>query len=193
MASPIMESLLNTMNDPVIPLLTATRKPTSMMITASDMGCFFVAEVFVYFRQRLKAFTISQVIHDHRLTAFWIPHSRAYTAFLGPEGGRPAAAFQPNYFFEEMDPARIADAAGIARSYGMGIEVEFDEHAETDPALRERLLAYLRGGSRYGYQDGFVAYYQGVDALYRYSTSTDPEVRELYDLVADFVVGKKIE
>ncbi|GAB3741470.1 DUF4855 domain-containing protein [Microlunatus parietis] len=139
-----------------------------------------------------QARRVAEVIHDHRLTAFWIPHFLAYKAFQWQEVGLDAAAFQPNYFFEEMDPARIEDAAGIARSYGMGIEVEFDERAATDPALRERLLAYLRGGSRYGYQDAFVAYYQGVDALYRFATSTDPKTRELYDLVADFVAGKKI-
>jgi hypothetical protein len=139
-----------------------------------------------------QARRVTEVIHEHELKAFWIPHFLAYRAFLWDEVGFDAGSFQPNYFFEETDPARLDDAAGIARSYGMGVEMEFDERAATDPVMRERLLDYLRAGSEFGFQDSYVAYYQGVDAMLGFARSQDPKVRELYDLVADFVQGRPI-
>ncbi|MBB5977953.1 DUF4855 domain-containing protein [Kribbella solani] len=139
-----------------------------------------------------QARRVTDVVHEHQLKAFWIPHFLAYRAFLWKQAGFDAASFQPNYFFEETDPRRLADAAGIARSYGMGVEMEFDERAATDPVMRQRLLDYLRAGSTEGFQNAYVAYYQGVDAMLTFSRSQDPKVRELYDLVADFVQGKTI-
>lgn len=133
---------------------------------------------------------VSRLVHEQGLTLFWIPHFLAYKSHLWQEVGIDAPAFQPNYFFEDMDAARIEDAAGIAKQYGMGIEVEFDERMLTDEVFRERFLAYLSGGVEHGYMTrAFNAYYQGNDAVLQAATSDDPRVRELYDRLHEYVRG----
>lgn len=134
---------------------------------------------------------VGAAVHENGHDLFWIPHFLGYRAFLWSDVGIDAAALQPNYFFEPMDEARIEDAARLARRYGMGVEIEFDERMLTDETFRERYLAYLDGGVEHGYLDPgvFRAYYQGNDAVLRAATSDDPRQRELYDLLWRFVRG----
>lgn len=134
----------------------------------------------------------NRIVHDKGLKAFWIPHFLAFKVHRWKEAGFDAVAFQPNYFFEEMDAARMEDAAALARQHGMGVEIEFDSRVlEPGGLFRSRLLAYLDGGVQYGYmKHAFKAYYKGSGpVLKRMAESPDPETRRLYDLLYKFVRG----
>lgn len=134
--------------------------------------------------------SVSGKVHDKGLKFFWIPHFLAYKSFMWKEVGFDAAAFQPNYFFEEMDYSRLEDAANTAKRYGMSNELEFDDRMLTDNVFRERYIDYLNSGVETGLMlNGFKAYYQGNNAVYHTAVSTDPATRILYDWLYQFVKG----
>lgn len=62
--------------------------------------------------------------------------------------GFDAAAFQPNYYFEQLNVDRMEDASNTAKSYGMGVEMEFDDRMLTDKVFRDRFYDYLKGGGK---------------------------------------------
>lgn len=132
----------------------------------------------------------SDLVHSKSLKLFWIPHFLAYKMFDWKEVGIDAVTLQPNYYFEEMDHARIEDASGLAKQYGMGVELEFDEHMLTDDSFRKRYIEYLNGGVTHGYmKEAFKGYYQGCDAVYALATSQDPINRKMYDWLYQFIQG----
>ncbi|WP_052759391.1 DUF4855 domain-containing protein [Paenibacillus sp. DMB20] len=132
----------------------------------------------------------SRMVHENNLKFFWIPHFLAYKGYMWKDVGIDAVAFQPNYFFEEMGYDRLADAANLAKQYGMSIELEFDDRMLTDAVFRERYIDYLNSGVETGLmQNGFRAYYQGNDAVRNTAVSTDPATRILYDWLYQFVKG----
>ncbi|WP_152391620.1 DUF4855 domain-containing protein [Paenibacillus guangzhouensis] len=135
--------------------------------------------------------TVSDLVHAQQMKLFWVPHFNAYKSFLWKDLGVDAAAFQPNYFFEDMNINRLEDATDIAKQYGMGIEVEFDNRMITDDVFRKRYIEYLDAGVKYGYMQPnvFKAYYQGNDAVYEAAKSTVPKTRILYDWLYQFLQG----
>ncbi|MGE6261245.1 DUF4855 domain-containing protein [Heyndrickxia sporothermodurans] len=133
---------------------------------------------------------ISNLAHDQHLKFFWIPHFLAYKGHMWKDVGFDASAFQPNYFFGGVKADRLEDAANIAKQYGMGVEIEFDDRMLTDGEFRERYIDYLNSGVKYGYmQNSFKAYYQGNDAIYNSAVSKDPATRILYDWLYQFANG----
>lgn len=138
--------------------------------------------------------SVGTQVHAMDLKFFWIPHSLAYKSYMWKEVGFDAVAFQPNYFFEEMDYDRLEDAANTAKRYGMSLELEFDDRMLTDGVFRERYIDYLNSGVDTGLmQSGFKAYYQGNDAVYNTAVSTDPASRVLYDWLYQFVKGTYVK
>ncbi|WP_229106577.1 DUF4855 domain-containing protein [Paenibacillus sp. 1001270B_150601_E10] len=135
---------------------------------------------------------VSDMVHAKNLKLFWIPHFLAYKSFMWEDVGIDAAAFQPNYFFEEMNVDRMEDASKTAKRYGMGVEVEFDSRLLTEPnVFRQRYIDYLDGGVKYGYMgSAFKAYYQGSGPVLKTAAlSNDPSTRILYDWLYQFVKG----
>jgi hypothetical protein len=132
----------------------------------------------------------SNKVHDQNLKLFWIPHFLAYKSHMWKDVGIDAVTFQPNYFFEELDEDRLKDATNIAKQYGMGVELEFDDRMLTDGVFRERFVDYLNSGVQTGFmQAGFKAYYQGNNAVFDTAVSFDPATRILYDWLYQFVNG----
>ncbi|WP_054023287.1 DUF4855 domain-containing protein [Bacillus sp. FJAT-28004] len=132
----------------------------------------------------------SNKVHDQNLKLFWIPHFLAYKSHMWKDVGIDAVTFQPNYFFEELDEDRLEDATNIAKQYGMGVELEFDDRMVTDGVFRERFVDYLNSGVQTGFmQAGFKAYYQGNNAVFDTAVSSDPATRILYDWLYQFVNG----
>ena len=134
---------------------------------------------------------VNKLAHDQGFKAFWIPHFLAYKSFMWQDVGFDAAAFQPNYYFEQLNVDRLEDASNIAKSYGMGVEMEFDDRMLTDKVFRDRFYDYLKGGMQYGYMgNAFKAYYKGSGpVLKNAAASTDPEIRNLYDSLYRFTKG----
>ncbi|MCQ6558611.1 DUF4855 domain-containing protein [Paenibacillus mendelii] len=136
----------------------------------------------------------SGLVHQEKQKFFWIPYFYGGGIFAWEELGFDAVAYQPNFFFDEMDPSRIQDAAGLAKQYGIGMEMELDERMNTDAVFKERYIHYLNGGVDYGYMTGaYKAYYQGNTALLDSARSQDPAVRENYDLMYQFVKGTYVK
>lgn len=138
---------------------------------------------------------VSDSVHEQDLLFFWIPHFLSYKSHMWEDVGFNAAAFQPNYFFDDVKSDRIEDAANIAKQYGMGVEIEFDRRILTDPEYKQRYIDYLNGGINYDYMGNtFKAYYQGGDSLFEeISLSKDPDERILYDWMYQFVNGTYME
>lgn len=132
---------------------------------------------------------VNSLIHEKGFKSFWIPHFLSHRSYIWKDAGFDAVTFQPNYFFEEMNKDRLEDAAYLARHYGMGVELEFDERLLTNQSFRDRFLDYLNAGFQYGYMgNAFKAYYKGSGpVLLKAATSEDPEVRILYDQLYQFV------
>ncbi|WP_195572577.1 DUF4855 domain-containing protein [Paenibacillus sp. 1001270B_150601_E10] len=134
--------------------------------------------------------SVSDKVHAKNLKFFWIPHSLAYKSYMWKDVGFDAVAFQPNYFFGDMDVDRLEDAANLAKQYGMSNEVEFDDRMLTDGVFRERFIDYLNSGATTGLmQNGFRAYYQGNDAIRNLAVSKDPSLRLMYDWLYQYTKG----
>lgn len=132
----------------------------------------------------------SNKVHAQNLKLFWIPHFLAYKSHMWKDVGIDAVAFQPNYFFEPLDEDRLEDATNIAKRYGMGVELEFDDRMVTDGVFRERYVDYLNSGVQTGFmQSAFKAYYQGNNAVFDTAVSADPATRILYDWLYQFIKG----
>ncbi|MCM3340570.1 DUF4855 domain-containing protein [Paenibacillus sp. MER TA 81-3] len=134
---------------------------------------------------------VNGLVHDQGLKAFWIPHFLSYKSFMWKDVGFDSSAFQPNYYFEELNMDRLKDAANIAKRYGMGVELEFDDRMLKDKVFRKRFLEYLDAGEQFGFKDhAYKAYYKGSGTiLHDAAASKDPEIREVYDKLYQFAKG----
>ena len=133
----------------------------------------------------------SELVHRNYLKFFWIPYFQGNRNYDWKYLGFDAAVLQPNHFFSSINnEERILDASMLAQKYHMGIEIEVDERMNRDPEKRERYIDYLHGGVYYGYmKHAFKAYYQGNKSLLESALSDDPNVREHYDWMHQFVKG----
>ena len=104
----------------------------------------------------------AEYLHSLGMKLYWIP-------FFGAEGiegwrqlGIDAAMLQPNYSTMSMSrPSRLAEAARIARRFGMGVELELAYLARSDAERRARYRAYLDAGAKYGFMDhSILGYFQ---------------------------------
>lgn len=133
----------------------------------------------------------SELVHKKNLKYYWIPWFFGNRSFAWQELGFDVAALQPNHFFYETDASRIQDASQLAKQYGMGMEIEFDERANTGEGdFKQRYRDYLNGGVDFGYmKDSFKAYYQGNTALLEAALSKVANIRSNYDNMYAFVKG----
>ena len=134
--------------------------------------------------------SVGDLVHERGYRFYWIPYFYGGRSFDWQELNFDAAVLQPNHFFNDTEEERIEDTAVLAKLYGMGIEMEFDERMNEDPAYRRKYIEYLNGGVLYGYMtDTFKGYYQGNRALLNSARSTNPANRQLYDWMYQFVKG----
>ena len=131
-----------------------------------------------------------QITHDHSLKYYWIPFFNANRDFSWRQLGFDAAILQPNHFFYETEKSRIQDCAQLAKQYGMGIEIEFDEQINSDPEYFKKFINYLNGGVDFKYMNKvFKGYYQGNTTLLESAYSMFKDIRENYDRIYRFVKG----
>lgn len=122
------------------------------------------------------------VVHARHLRFLWIPGYRATGAERWRALGFDEAWHQPNYFFTPaLLPTRIDSAFALARSWGMGIEIEFNRRMFHEPAFAARLDPYLQALERIpDIRRGSIAIYEGAGALIQLAQSPAGPMRERY-------------
>jgi len=142
--------------------------------------------------------TAAAEIHSVARRFLWIPWFRARGWENWRKLGFDAAVLQPNYAFfskhqGEVRRDRLAFAAQLAATQGMGIELELPMAAD-DPRARFYFLRYLADGApdRYGYQAGVTAWYLGRDNLERLSRSDRAWQQQMVRAMARFVRGDPV-
>lgn len=141
----------------------------------------------------------AEVVHGAGLRLAWIPWWRAAGFDRWRTAGFDVAFLQPNYAFHSWTHGgsvrrnRLAAAADLARTHGMGLEMEAGGVLESEPD-RIAFLHYLAEGrrARLNYQRSAMAYFLGVDTVERASRSKDRTAREVYTALADFVRGRDV-
>ena len=93
----------------------------------------------------------------------------------------------------DMRRNRLAVTATNARRYGLGAEIECGDIV-TEPKDRYYFRCYLADGAanHLGYQQAATAYYLGDDLVEQMLASPVPEVRSLYDALADYTTGRTV-
>ncbi len=129
---------------------------------------------------------------------FWIPWHNAPGWEIWPKLGFDVCIMQPNYAFIASHGGRIrrnrlASNADKCLSKGLGVEMEAGD-LTSSAEDRRAFLHYLCDGapSRCGYQAGTTAYYLDTDLVGATSSSSNPEVRAMYDALADYIAGKPV-
>lgn len=137
----------------------------------------------------------SELIHARGKRLLWIPYYRSTGWDRWREAGIDVAILQPNYAFTTPRHGgvsarnRLAVTADLAREHGMGVEIEAN-NIVSDPHDRRVFLHYLADGATLGYQRAASAWYLGTDTLERIAASPQPDLKRLYDTLADYVRGK---
>jgi hypothetical protein len=124
---------------------------------------------------------------------FWIP----YFGTKGYENWRTYGFshvfLQPNYFAQDGPPEdRMDRAAGLARQYGMGIEIECEENVLYDRKYYDLFYSQLQKGHQLGFDGGMTnAYYAGhvKKTLVQAARSNVPEIRAIYDDLYRWING----
>lgn len=135
----------------------------------------------------------------------WIPFYNANGWNRGEEMELSAVALQPNHFFPADGPSgkRIADAATLAKMYGLGMELEMDDRVFIDLVKYNKYLDYLNGGIDHGYlgtgsgNKVYRNWYNGIKTLLEaskginpYTRNADPVARSVYDFTYQAIKGK---
>lgn len=134
---------------------------------------------------------VYSLMGKHLLPLYWIPYFGASGNQDWDDLGFDIAIQQPNYYFYDVPPERLREAAALARRHGMGVELELDRRVLTSPERRARYQLYLEAGGEQGYQDAnLLAWYDDM-ALLEAARSADPEVRRVYEDTYAFVRGAR--
>ena len=137
----------------------------------------------------------SDLVHSHGKKFFWIPYYNAASYYKWKDLGFDAMAQQPNHYFTSgTGYERITAAAQIAKKFGAGLEIEFDDGVFTNAALRQKFIDYLKGAEEYGYEgDVFRAYYQDIRTLLKAAASDHERDRRVYEWIHDLVKGNPLD
>lgn len=129
------------------------------------------------------------------LKFYWIPYYTAQGYSEWRESGFDAAYLQPTYFWNRtIGDDRVDRACELARTYGMGLEMEFDRAAfvKSQNKLRDRGMRYMSSFRKNGvYRSASLAYYEGGGGVYHFSKATEPEDKVFIDTLAWFVQERR--
>ncbi len=158
------------------------------------VGFYWLAEEAT--NSRNLAADVADYLYERGYDFYWIPYFNSDGYSEWRTLGFNIPYYQPNYFFNETIPySRLQTACDRAKRYGMNLEVEFDERAlKSNKDWGYRLRDYLDVYEQNGVFDSLkIAYYQGGDAFYRLSKSTDEAdqalVRRLSGLITKRSTG----
>ena len=133
---------------------------------------------------------VSASLKEIDMPLFWIPYFNAAGYNRWEEFGFEVGCFQPNYAFHaDVARERLYYASMYAMRYGMCIEIETDDQVFSSDLFYRKYTDYLWGGVKYGYIDAIHMYYQSGAVFYKECYSSDPKIRNLYDLTYKFIKG----
>ena len=129
------------------------------------------------------------------LRFYWIPYYTAQGYSEWRDLGFDAAYLQPTYFWNrKIGDERVDRACELARTYGMGLEMEFDMRAsvKAKECHRDRGMGYMSSFRRNGvYRSSAIAYYEGGGGVYYFTKTTAPEDRAFIDTLAYFIRDRR--
>ena len=135
---------------------------------------------------------VSQIVHENNLVFHWIPFVQAENFRSWNEVGFDLAMMQPNYFFHpDAKEERLENNALLAKKYGLSVEIEVANRVFTSEDYRNRFKAYLRNALEYGFNKSLLGYYQETMLFGNAAMSNDPEKREIYEWVYQFIRNEK--
>ena len=138
---------------------------------------------------------ITDYIHGKGLRFIWIPYYDAPGHERWRELGFDIAYQQPNHFFDKSIPdSRLYQAVDTARTYGMGLELECDERAQSQipDSWYDRMVAYVDAFEKTGsFAHTPMAYYTGYHLLLEFLRHPTPENRQLMDRLATLIISRR--
>ena len=134
---------------------------------------------------------ISQIVHSRQLRLLWIPYSSAINWNNWKKLGIDVAILQPGYAFSTplmqgtFNAGRLRATAKLAQEYGLGVEIETNQGAETEYEIA-LLQNYLAQGFIDGYQYVPTAYFLG-------NYNTIARSKRACNLLRNYTSGLRIE
>jgi hypothetical protein len=122
----------------------------------------------------------------------WIPYWNANGGDHWKEFGFDYAYEQPNYFFNTTIPySRLNDACAFGAKHGLGMEMEFD-YRVSKPEFKTRFDDYIKAFTENNiWKLRPMAYYEGGGAWGGMATSTNAELKKMYQTLGDIIVERQ--
>lgn len=133
---------------------------------------------------------VAALVRKQLLPLYWIPWFGARGAGEWWRCGFTIAIQQPNYFFFDVPPERLREAAEFASTHGMGVELELDGRILTSADHRARYRRYLDAGVELGFMGNAILAWYEDSALLRAAHAREPAVRAFYDDTYAFARGQ---
>ena len=155
------------------------------------VGFYWLAEEAT--NSRTLSADVADYLYGKNYDFYWIPYFNSDGYAEWKNLGFNIPYYQPNYFFNESVPySRLQEACDRAKRLQMNLEVEFDERVlKSNKGWGYRLRDYLDVYEKNGVFDSVnVAYYQGGDAFYRLSQSSDVDDQMLYRRMVDLIIQR---
>lgn len=156
-------------------------------------GFYWLPEILRQNREVTRA--LGDYVRSKGLRFYWIPYYTAQGYSEWRDLGFDAAYLQPTYFWNrKIGDERVDRACELARTYGMGLEMEFDMRAsvKSEECRRDRGMGYMSSFRRNGvYRSSAIAYYEGGGGVYYFTKTTAPEDRAFIDTLAYFIRDRR--
>ncbi len=153
-------------------------------------GFYWVDEDAGHYENAMKL--TKQYVRSQGKKFYWIPYWTAQGGDKWKELGFDYAYEQPNYFFNTTIPySRLTDACAFGGKYGLGMEMEFDHRVST-PEFKTRFNDYVRAFTENNiWKLRPVAYYEGGGAWGSMATSTNEELKKMYQTLGNIIVERQ--
>ena len=156
-------------------------------------GFYWLPEILRQSREVTRA--LGDYVRSKGLRFYWSPYYTAQGYSEWRDLGFDAAYLQPTYFWNrKIGDERVDRACELARTYGMGLEMEFDMRAsvKSEECRRDRGMGYMSSFRRNGvYRSSAIAYYEGGGGVYYFTKTTAPEDRAFIDTLAYFIRDRR--
>lgn len=133
-----------------------------------------------------------QYLQPKGMKFYWIPYWGAKGGNKWKELGFDYAYEQPNYFFNTTIPySRLNNACAFAGENGLAMEMEFDERV-AQPGFKTRFDDYIKAFTENNiWKLRPVAYYEGGGVWKSMASSTNPELKKMYQTLGNIIVERQ--